>query len=454
MVRTLSASEKTPAATILAYILPCLPIAAMGLPIVVYLPNFYANTVGLALPVVGFAFMMARTLDIVIDPLLGGLMDRTQVKMGRFRLWMLIGLPITFTGAALLFFPPKSAGAAYLIAALIVSYVGYSINVLAQGAWGATLSKSYHDRSRLYGWWQAANIAGLLLVLLLPVALGLKGSADAVRVMGMWLLVSLPVTIGLMTLFTPEPTKSATSAHRSVFETVRAVSYLLRHGAVARILAADLLLGLAPGVTGALFLFFFRAARHYSSLESNALLLFYFVGGILGAPLWVRLSRRIGKHRALIASCGFYVVVQSTTMLMPKMPMLAAALALVVAGLSYAASLFLLRALMADAVDEVRLETGRDDTALMFALLGSTNKLGYAIAVGLTFVGLDRVGFHPGDAAANSAAALNGLTMLYIILPALAATLGALVLFRYPLTEARHDDIRKALDSAGIDHAE
>lgn len=437
-------------ATIFAYILPCLPIAAMGLPIVVYLPNFYANTVGLALPVVGFAFMIARTFDIVIDPLLGGLMDRTRVKMGRFRLWMLIGLPITFTGAALLFFPPKSVGAAYLIAALIVSYVGYSINTLAQAAWGSILSKSYHDRSRVYGWWQAANIAGLLLVLLLPVALGLKGSAEAVRVMGTWLLVSLPVTVGLMALLTPEPANVSTDAHRSLSETIAAVISLLRRGAVARILAADLLLGLAPGVTGALFLFFFRAARHYSALESNALLLLYFVGGIIGAPLWVQLSRRIGKHKALIASCGYYVVVQSATMLIPKMPMLIATPVLIVAGLSYAASLFLLRALMADAVDEVLLETGRDDTAILFAMLGSTNKLGYAIAVGLTFVGLDMVGFHPGDHAANTTAALNGLTLLYILPPAVFATMGALVIFRYPLTEARHNDIRKALDAAGI----
>lgn len=450
MASNASTAGKTPMGVVLAYILPCLPLAALGLPIVVYLPTFYANDVGVPLSLVGTAFMLVRIGDIAIDPFLGGMMDRTKARMGRFRFWMLAATPVTFIGTLLLFFPSKGAGFLYLVAALILTYVGYSINALAQSAWGAMLSKGYHDRSRVYGWWQAANITGLLLVLVLPVVLGLKGAGDAVRAMGWVVVVLLPVAVGVMTAFTPEPVIASTAEHRGVMATIKAVWSFLRRGSVVRILAADLCLGLAPGVTGALFLFFFRAAKGYSGLESNALLLVYFIGGIAGAPVWVFLSKKVGKHRALIGSCFYYVVVQSSAMLLPKLPIPAAIPLLLVAGLSYAASLFLLKALMADAVDEVLLETGRDDTALLFALLGSTNKLGYALAVGITFIGLSLVGFKPGEASANTASAINGLTMLYIVPPALFAALGALVLFRYPLTEARHNDIRKALDAAGI----
>jgi glycoside/pentoside/hexuronide:cation symporter, GPH family len=48
-----------------------LPIAALGLPLVVYLPPYYAGTLGLPLATVGFLFAFVRIVDIPLDPLLG-----------------------------------------------------------------------------------------------------------------------------------------------------------------------------------------------------------------------------------------------------------------------------------------------------------------------------------------------------------------------------------------------
>jgi hypothetical protein len=50
---------------------------------------------------------------------------------------------------------------------------------------------------------------------------------------------------------------------------------LLRRPTVVRILAADLLTGLAPGVAGTLFFFYFMRVKQFSFLESSALLLIY-----------------------------------------------------------------------------------------------------------------------------------------------------------------------------------
>ena len=42
-----------------AFVGPCLPLAAIGLPLAVVLPNFYATYVGLPIGVTGFAFVAA-----------------------------------------------------------------------------------------------------------------------------------------------------------------------------------------------------------------------------------------------------------------------------------------------------------------------------------------------------------------------------------------------------------
>jgi Na+/melibiose symporter-like transporter len=444
---------KTPFSVLLAYIAPCLPMAALGLPLVVYLPAFYANQVGISLSVVGGAFMLVRTVDIVFDPFIGGVMDRTRSRFGQFRLWIMIGAPIVFAGAAMAYFPPKGVGALYLYAALIITYGGYSIVALAHSAWGARLSADYHERSRIYGAWQTANIVGLLLVLAAPILAhmaGYRAPGDSVRAMGVLTLVTLPIAILMIVRFTPEPLpvvagKGETSHDRSLSETFAALVAILKRQTIVRILTADLLLGLAPGVTGALFLFFFRS-KGYSTNESNILLLCYFIGGIVGTPIWMRLSRVRGKHTALIIASLYYAGVQALAMLAPKLPLMQSIPILVMTGLSYSASLFFLKSLMADATDDVRLHTGRDETGLLFALLGSTNKLGYAIAVGATFIGLDFVKFNPAEGATNSAAAMQGLAMIYIVPPSVLAVLGALVLVGYPLTAKRHAEIRSELD--------
>ena len=66
---------------ILAYVLPSLPLAALGLPIVVHLPQFYASKeIGLSLAVTGLIFSLCRIADVFVDPMMGYLSDRLRTR--------------------------------------------------------------------------------------------------------------------------------------------------------------------------------------------------------------------------------------------------------------------------------------------------------------------------------------------------------------------------------------
>ena len=80
-------------ATLLAYAFPSLPLAGLGLPLVVHLPTYYAREIGLPLAAVGSAFLMVRLIDVVFDPLIGWGMDRTRTRLGRFRPWLIAATP-------------------------------------------------------------------------------------------------------------------------------------------------------------------------------------------------------------------------------------------------------------------------------------------------------------------------------------------------------------------------
>lgn len=113
--------------TLFAFAALCVPVAAVGIPLVVYLPPYYAQELGLGLPIIRLIFLAVRLIDIPLDPVIGHLVDRTGGRLGRFRPWVAAGAVLLAVGGVASFMaePGISAGAA--LAGLLVVYAGYSI---------------------------------------------------------------------------------------------------------------------------------------------------------------------------------------------------------------------------------------------------------------------------------------------------------------------------------------
>ena len=438
-----------------AFSAACLPYAALGLPVYVTLPEFYASHVGVDLGLVGIIFLVIRLADIVVDPALGMVIDRTHSRLGRYRLWMGLAAPMLMLAVGMLFMVSPGAGPAYLAGWLILLSLGFSISTLSQVSWAAALSPDYDQRSRIYGWWQTANIVGVLTVLLIPVLVQSMGWGDyreAVRWQGWFIIAALPVTLAITFAFTPEPPPGPPAEAAPRFAYLK----LFRLPVMQRLLASDLLLGVARGVVGALFFYFFEAVQGFERSQTSILLLVYFVAGLAGAPAWSALAVRLGKHRALILACAWFAVTllaasfgaPALAGLIDGGQMIIAGIMVALVGLAFASGDLLLRAMMADVSDQVRLQDGADRTGLLFSILTATSKLGYAASV-LTFTGLQFAGFDPALGGGNSAGSLLWLQILFAGLPALCLIAAALVLKGYPLTQARHAEIRAALEAAG-----
>ncbi len=461
------AAARRSIATLAAFAAPSLPLAALGLPLTVYLPNYYSETLGLTVGMVGAAFLFVRLFDIAFDPFFGAVLDRTGWRMGRFKPWLAIGVPIVAAASAMLFMARDGVGELYLWAGLVVVYGGYSVCVLSHSAWASTLSTDYNERSRVYAWWQTGNVVGMILVIVLPVLLSLwfrdKASlvavfapdmmsklsldqaayAARVRAMGWFIVIMAPLTALLAIRFVDEPRIKV----RKDVKRANPADYLklLKRPTVMRILTADLLMGLAPGIAGSLFFFFFERVKGFEKTEAEILLLVYFCAAVAGAPVWVRLSRKFGKHRVLIAASLVYAFVQFAVVTLPAGNFWLAVPFLILAGLPYSASPFLLRAMLADVSDEERLRTGVDRTGLLYAILVGTVKIGSALAVS-TFIILGWLGFNAHDPAQSSQMGMNGLLVLYTMAPGVLGILAAAAMIHYPLTEARHAEIRAELD--------
>ncbi len=425
---------------------PALAIGSLNVIVFVYLPPYFAGHLAVSMTLIGQMWMLVRLVDIPVDPLLAMVMDRTRTPIGRYRAWMLAGAPILMLALYKLFMAPRGFGAAYLFGWLVVLYLGNSIVYLGHSAWAATLATRYHERSRLFGLMTAVGVLGTIGVLSISIAhaaFGLSGS-EAVQAMGWAMIVMLPFGVLLAAVRAPERLAPETEGPKLSLGDLRA---LVSKPDLIRLFVAQMALTLGPGWMSAIYIFYFTFGRGFSVADASLLLAVYILAQIPGALLAARVSRAIGKHRMLMLATTSFSVGLLALLVIPRANLPLTIPGMVWCGMSAAGFDLMIRAMLADVGDEVRLEQGKQRTSLLYATNTLAQKLAAAFTIGLTFPLLASLGFNPADGARNSAAAIGNLQIAFMSGPIVFVMLGGACLIGWRLDADRHAQIREALDA-------
>lgn len=420
---------------IAAFAAPAAPLLALTLPTIIFLPPHFIQHVGLEAWIVGALFFGARVFDIVLDPLIGSWQDRTHTRWGRRRIWI-AGSCLPLMALVWWVFIGLEPGASALeaVIAMLAMYFVFALMMVAHLGWAGELIPTYHGRTRVLGAVQLASLVGQTIMLALAgyvVQVSGGSDADAVVAMGWTLIALLPLTTGIA-VFGVRETKTAPHAHLGLRDALRT---LLQNKVARRVLLPDLLLGIAQGVSGGLFLFYFQFVLGFVR-EAQTLVAIYFIAGLIGVPLWWWMGQRFGKHRALQVAFVYTAATTACLLIVPAGAFGIVGSFMVLAGLAQGGTVLLTRSLMADVVDEDELATGSRRSGLYFGLLLTTSKVGLASGP-LTLIGLQAVGFDGSVGAQNSEAALAALSAMFIGIPITLCLLAALTLRKYPLNEAR-----------------
>jgi Na+/melibiose symporter-like transporter len=422
-------------------VLPAFAIAAFGMPLTVYLPNFYASKAfAIPLALVGVIFAAIRLVDVFIDPAIGYLSDQLRTRFGRRRPMILLGTPFMALGIWMVYAPHAGVGPVYLTGWLLLMYFGYSLILVPHLSWGSELSAEYHERSRIYGWVQILTVAGMMTVLLVPAVMSIKGFSvpSQVEAMGVLSIVSLIAGVAACLAVVPE-TATVRASRAPLFATLR---FVLGHPAMWRLMLVDFLESLNQGSRGAVFLYF-AAYALLMPRYGTIFLVGYFLSGVIFAPAWIALSRRIGKHKALNVAYVYGILVGPTLFFIPPGNFLAAFVIITISGAGYAAPALFIRAMMADVADADTFQNKAERAGLMYSFLSLTSKVGLAMAVLIALKVLSVMGFDPKHA--NPPDVIANIRILYILAPVgfAISTLG--LMLGYPLTEEKQRELRSAI---------
>jgi GPH family glycoside/pentoside/hexuronide:cation symporter len=412
----------------------------------VYLPPFYAGKMRTTLAAIGATIGFLRLVDLGVDFLLGWLMDKTQTPMGRYRPWYLAGLPVLWIAVYKVFNPPADVDPSYLFGWYLLLYVAYSLLVLGHSAWAAAISADYHDRSRMFGWMLGMGVFGSSFIGALPLFTeGAIKPADPGSIPTIGWIISIVATVAVIAtlLATPERTNPTLARQRTSLKDYVSV---FTNPSMFRLILADLFLVLGPGASAPIYLFFFHEAKEFSPAAVGLLLIPYSASGILGAPFWARVAQKFGKHRTVQMAGLGYAITQTILMAVPAGLFWPTFVSMFTVGFCGSAFIVLIRAMVADVADELRLQTGQERAGLLYAIVTLTQKLGSSLAVTITYPILDMVGFVAKPGYHNTPEAIHGLSMTYVFAPIILVVVGSACLIGYKLDAKRQSEIREALE--------
>jgi len=410
----------------------------------------------------GVALLIPRLWDGFTDPIMGAVSDRTHSKMGRRRPYLLLG-SLVYGGCFWLVLAVPTAESQfttllYLIGAYILASTAITIFDVPYSSMSAEMTQNYQERTSLAGYKMVA--ARLGIVVAGGVGPMLYASQETLlegfRLMGLIFGACMSVS-GLITFF-------ATRKAPRIEQPLEKVSLREEFSAVLnnrpfRILFSVFAFqNIAIGSSATMLVYFLTFAMGVDASFIGPLLLTAGITATLATPLWVKLTRSMGKKRAYTSGLLISATMAIPALFLPPQYYMLLFAIYFLAALGDAATQLLPTSMIPDTVEADEVRTGQRREGAIFGAFAFCRKLGMAFGAFFASGVLQLVGFIGGDLSTGSQTdtGLLGIRIGYTLLPFALWLCAILILRRYDLSESRFNEIKQKIaderHAAGLHH--
>ena len=332
--------------------------------------SFLTNYLNVPVGIAGLLTTSVLIFDIITDPIVGYLSDRTHSRWGRRVPWMVIGALILSGGIIGLFGVPQSLS---LLGTIIwvggffaLATVGFTMVAIPYGATAGEMTQDPKERSTMMGFRMAFASVGILLGgAVIPQLAG--GTRDGHFIAAIYVapIIILSIWGSLWSTRTAPRILSPSargfmSTWLLVFKNKPFVILVCLYGIMTLAIAL-----ITAGLPFAAIYLIFDSGNSLLSPASSALgilsLLFacFVFGSILSQAFWVWMSARLGKVSALIFGLVIYIILLVAIFIsLPSVDIMLIAILFVVAGITNGAYQQIPWAIYPDLMDITRSESG------------------------------------------------------------------------------------------------
>ena len=415
-------------------------------------PLFFTNIFGLTVADAALLLAIARLFDVVTDPLMGSLADRTQSRWGTYRPWLIFGaIPFGLIFALLLYTPDFG-----LVGKRIYAYTLYLLMMAVYTAvnvpYGSLLGvmtdddneKNQFSSFRMVG----AYAMGFITLLSFPYLQKMVGGSDQHQYAVLGACFGLLATImtlacGLLTKERLKPVRAEKFSFKPFVDLFKNKPwiYLTLIG-----ICTNFFNGFRYAVAGYLMEYCLHGDVTVSGLIINYTVFMTFgevtcmiFGGV--SPVF---TKKVGSKRKAFVIAALICLISSVVFFfVPMDPKYIWVLVGIVIITSVGVGLYspLLWSMYADVADYATEKNGTSSTGLIFSSGTMAQKLGTAVSGSLVALFLGMAGFISGTDAngqtvitiTNDEAVRNMIWALFSLFPAAIVVIMIFLLKKYPI---------------------
>ncbi len=408
-----------------------------------YLLFFMTDVVKLAAGLAGTALMIGKIWDAVTDPAVGAISDRTTTRWGRRRPYMFVGAILLFIFMIVMFVNPHIATQGGLFVWVAIMYcllnTAYTLVNIPYGALTPELTEDFHERTSLNGFRMSSAVIGTLIgaALVLPLTKVFANPDAGWPFMGA-VTGGIMMAVAFITVFSiressvRKKAEANTGIFKSYFQVLKQKVFLQALFPYALHITGVTI------IQGAL-LYYFRYIYHNEAAFQIAFVLLL-VSSFVFIPIWVRVSKRIGKKLSYNLGMGLFAFLVVVFFVFGQtLGIVFAYVIFAVIGIGLATHYVMPFAIIPDVVENDYAENGTRREGVFYGLWTFTSKLGQAFAIALDGWILSAFGYVPN--APQSSMSILGIRLLVGPMAALFFLGGIIILSFYPINQKYYEKI-------------
>ena len=409
----------------------------------VLLLTFLVDGMGVNAAFAGLLIAASKVYDVIADPAVGSLSDRTRSRWGRRRPYLALGGLLTWAAFVMLFSPPSGGFGSlltlYILAALILYSTAFGVFSVAHYAMPAEMTDDYHERTALASYRAVFESLGLTAgAYVAPTIVTHFGGGRAGYSAMAWIMGGSLFAVALICVVSTSQRGEPDVDSPPRISLVQKLRLIKGNVPFMVLMASSMAMLMTNNVMNAASLFFVHQVLHAGDAWLGNFFVVLNVTLFASLPLWLYLSKRMGKRNAyLIGASVLGAACLSWLAATPQEPYWRLLIRMSLIGVGSGAVLVLQRAMLPDTMAYQRRLTGLRQEGVFSGIYVSLEKIATAFSMWIVGSLLTATGYVPGvGRIAEPTSAIRGIYIAFAILPAGFVFLSAIVLFYYRLDEA------------------
>jgi Na+/melibiose symporter-like transporter len=386
-------------------------LAFMGLPLYIYLPNYYHDNFNISLQNIAIIIFATRLIDTIQDPIFGFFSDKySHLKRNIiFYLSPLMGLSFL-----LLFYPLNIINIhLWLIITLIITFSLFSVVYINYQSYAVAFSDDYHIKTKIIAYREVSFISGIIFAALIPALLfKIFDERFSFFIVGITYFILASLFAVIFYFFAPKNDYSQNQ--KGNFKEIFSNKLLRKFSAVF------LLNAISAAIPAVLIMFFVEKILNAKDLVGIFLLL-YFGGLMIGTILWSKLSKILNnKAKTWLIAIFLTVFIFIFCYFLGEGDILYYAIICVLSGIAFGGDFALSFSILTDIIQKDKLQNNQ---TIIFGFCNFMIKISLTLSSSILIY---FIGFFENNIQLQS----EFISFSYALLPIIFRILAGVILYR------------------------